>query len=108
MVTFSQARRVAEAWVDIVTNGQSAIDRANTRTKPYGWLFCWNSKLYLADPSDHMKSLVGNVPIFVDRVNGEVFVAGPAGIDWFAQYEASIPKARLSMTPELPAWDDAP
>jgi hypothetical protein len=107
MVTFVHARKIAEAWVDILTDGNAAIDRSKTKTKPYGWLFCWNSKKYLSDPANEMEALVGNVPIFVDRVNGEVLFAGPAGIDWFAQYEASIPNARLLMTPELPVWDDA-
>ena len=105
MVTFVQARKIAEAWVDAVTNGKAAIDRSRTKTKPYGWLFCWNSKEYLADPSNDDTALIGNIPIFVDRVNGEVLSAGPIGIDWFAKYEAEIPEARLSMTPEQPTWD---
>jgi hypothetical protein len=106
MVTFKQARRIAENWVDVVTDGGAAIDRSRTKTKPYGWLFCWNSKAYLATPSDPDAALIGNVPIFVDRVNGEVLAAGPMGIDWFEKYEASIPKARLAMTPEPANWDD--
>ncbi|WP_374673692.1 YrhB domain-containing protein [Ideonella sp.] len=105
MVTFVQARKIAEAWVDIVTNGGAAIDRERTKVKPYGWLFCWNSKKYLADRSQEEEALVGNVPIFVDRVNGEVFCAGPMSIDWFVEYEKTIPPARLSMRPEQPNWE---
>ncbi|MFZ6758285.1 YrhB domain-containing protein [Undibacterium sp. Ji50W] len=106
MRTFVQARRIAEAWVEIMVGGDCAIDISKTKTKPYGWLFYWNSKKYLADPTNHMEALVGNVPIFVDRVNGEVLLAGPAGIDWFAKYEVSIPPARLLMTPEPAVWDN--
>ena len=106
MLSFKQACKLAEVWVEIVTDGRAAIDKENIRTRSYGWLFPWNSKEYLADHSNFEASLVGNVPVFVDRFNGEIYVAGPAGIDWFAQYEASIPPARLKMTPELPSWSD--
>lgn len=106
MVTFRQARRIAENWIDVVTDGVGEIDRPLTKTKPYGWLFCWNSKAYLGTPSDPDAALIGNVPIFVDRVNGEVLVAGLGGLNWFEHYESSIPKARLAMTPEPANWDD--
>jgi hypothetical protein len=111
LVTFSKARRIAEAWIDIVTDGNAALDRDLTIAKPYGWLFCWNSKEFLADRTMEENALVGNVPIFVDRVNGELLCvgpvgsAGPRGVRWFAEYEASIPPARLQMTPEQPHWE---
>ena len=111
MLTFSEARRIAEAWVDILTEGSAALDRERTLVKPYGWMFCWNSKAFLANRTMEESALVGNVPIFVDRVNGEVLrvgpfgTAGPDGVHWFAEYEASIPPARLKMTPEQPNWD---
>ena len=106
MLTFKQARRIAEAWIGVITDDQSAIVREGVRTLPYGWIFPWNSKEYLADTSKEENALVGNVPIFVDRVNGEVFVAGPVGLNWQERYEASIPPARLSMSPEQPDWSD--
>lgn len=111
MLTFSKARRLAEAWVDIVTNGGAALDRDLTLSKPYGWMFCWNSKEFLADRTVEENALVGNVPIFVDRVNGELLCVGPIGstgprgVHWFSEYEASIPPARLQMSPEQPSWD---
>jgi hypothetical protein len=106
MLQFKKARKLAEAWVEIITDGRSAVDRDRVRALPYGWLFPWNSKEYLADRSNVEAGLIGNVPIFVDRVNAEIYAAGPAGIDWLAQYETSIPKARLEMTPEPPDWSD--
>ena len=106
MLSFKKARKIAESWVEIVTDGDAAIDRELTQTRPYGWLFCWNSKKYLSNRENTELRLVGNVPIFIDRVNGELYVAGPAGIDWFAEYEASIPSARLEMKPEEPDWSD--
>lgn len=106
MLSFKKARKLAEAWVDIISEGNAAIDRELTQTRPYGWLFCWNSKKYLSDKENSDEWLVGNVPIFVDRVNAEIYAAGPAGIDWFSEYEASIPKARLEMKPEEPDWSD--
>ncbi|GLS93880.1 hypothetical protein GCM10007918_11720 [Piscinibacter gummiphilus] len=105
MVTFVQARKIAEAWVDIVSDGSGTLDRERTKVKPYGWLFCWNSKTYLADRSRDEEALVGNAPIFVDRVNGEVYCPGPRSADWFSEYEKTIPPARLGMRPELPDWD---
>ena len=105
MVSYSQARKIAEAWVEVMTNGGAAVYHARTRMKPYGWLFCWNSKQYLADPSNEEAALIGNVPIFVDRINGEVLCTSPRINEWFSQYEASIPKARLEMVPELPGLE---
>ena len=103
---FKTARKLAEAYIDIVSDGQGAIDRENTQAKPYGWLFCWNSKAYILDKKNSSDWLVGNTPIFIDRINGEILRAGPAGIDWFSKYEASIPPARLKMTPEEPDWSE--
>jgi hypothetical protein len=105
MLSFVKARRIAEAWVNIVTDGSATLDRDKTQARPSGWLFYWNSKEYLANPPNEDARLIGNVPIFVDRVNGEVFVAGPVSSNWLVSYEASIPAARLTMAPELPHWD---
>jgi len=107
MLTFSKARRIAEAWVSIVTDDKSTVDRRRVDVKPYGWLFYWNSKQYLANPEENgAHALVGNVAILVERANGELLVTSPWLDAWLEKYEASIPPARLQMSP-LPAdWDD--
>jgi hypothetical protein len=50
----------------------------------------------MASPSD---ALAGNAPIIVDRVDGEIRITGTArGLsEYVAQYESSLPKARLEM-----------
>lgn len=105
MISFAQARKIADAWVEVVTAGSAALDLTLVRTKPYGWLFCWNSKQFLADRSNEEAALIGNVPIFIDRVNGEVLCTSPRIDEWFSEYELSIPKARLSMSPEKPNFE---
>lgn len=71
------------------------LDEA-TITKPYGWLFLWDSSKHLEtnNPAD---AVFGNNPIFVNRVNGEVeglsiddleFIDGNVSYDpFFHRYE---------------------
>jgi len=44
------------------------------------------------------------LPIIVDRINGEIRVTGTAKPieEYLAEYEATLPAARLQMKPELP------
>lgn len=106
MLQFEKALKLAESWLSVVVGNHAIIDTRNIKTLPYGWIFPWNSKQYLADlarPFD--LCLIGNNPIFVDRVNAELLVAGPAGIDWIQEYESNIPPARLQLAPEYPALE---
>jgi hypothetical protein len=107
MLSFEAALKLARAWLTIVVGSEVIIDTHSIRTLPYGWIFPWNSKAYLSDPERPFdKSLIGNVPLFIDRVNAELLVAGPAGINWIKAYEATIPTARLSLSPEYPVIDN--
>ena len=104
MLNYADAERLARTWVDIVSRGTGEIRPHLTRTKPYGWVFFWNSREFI-DTKDRRKALAGNTPIIVDRIDGELRVMGTASPveDSLAEYEATLPPARLQLTPEPPA-----
>lgn len=103
MPTYWQAEKLAAAWVDILLDGVAAIIPEATLTRPYEWVFFYQTKEHIADPSC-MSVLVGNAPIIVDRINGEIIVTGTARPieEYLAEYESTLPEARLKMTPEFP------
>lgn len=101
---FSGARRVAECWVSVVTDGQAVLDQENVLALPYGWVFFYNSADFIADRTKLEASLVGNVPILIDRVDGGVRVLGPRYEEHLKEIERMLPAARLRMTPETPSW----
>ncbi len=104
MLSFVQATRIAAAWVAAVTDDTAALDREQVVALPYGWIFPWNSQEFIADRSNWDASLIGNVPIFIDRVNGELLVTGTDLAAWREKYEESLPTARLLMRPEPIRW----
>lgn len=77
-----------------------------TISKPYGWVFFYQSLAFVRDPSNISAALAGNGPILVDRINGEIRVFGTARpMEWFLkEYEQSLPPARLQMRPEEAVW----
>jgi hypothetical protein len=101
---FKQAAEIAEAWVRVTSHGAAAIWREKTIAMPYGWVFFYNAPEFIENPENHTASLVGNVPILVERVNGDVRVLGVRYKEVLAALEAQMPPARLQMRPELPAW----
>ena len=103
-MNFSQARKIAECWVSTVTDDQVMLDRANTLALPYGWVFFYNSVEYLADKSKFQHALAGNVPILIDRINGELRVLGPQYENRLQEIERELPQACKRMTPETPTW----
>ncbi|WP_082524442.1 YrhB domain-containing protein [Pseudorhodoferax sp. Leaf274] len=103
-MNFGTARELAASWVSLATDGTAAIYREKTIALPYGWVFFYNSKEFLADPRKLEASLVGNVPILVDRINGELRVLGLRYTDRLKELERELPPASLQMKPELPRW----
>ena len=102
---FRDARALAECWIGAHSQGEAIIDQKWTATLPYGWVFFWNSQAFIADPANHRNAIFGNVPILIDRINGELRVLGPA--HWeehLRQLEGSFPKSWFEMTPEPPQW----
>jgi hypothetical protein len=106
MPTFEQARKLASAWIDVMVDGLAELVPGPTITKPYGWVFFYQSSEFLRDTSDFRNALAGNAPILIDRVDGEIRVLGTAqSVEWYlSAYEKTIPAARLQMGIEQPTW----
>ena len=98
MFTFKKAEELAKTWVKLATNDSCEISQIDN--KPYGWIFHYQSKNY--NPDDDKTHLEGNCPIIVDRVDGEIRGTGTAHAleHYLREYEATLPAARLQMTPE--------
>ena len=98
MLHYAKAKILAETWIELTTDGTCEITLVED--KPYGWVFHYNSKDY--DPNDIFTYLVGNAPIIVDRVDGELRVTGNAfpTEHYIQEYEATLPESRMKMTPE--------
>ncbi|HVM63071.1 MAG TPA: YrhB domain-containing protein [Verrucomicrobiae bacterium] len=101
MLTYEQAEILARTWVELISGGKAALMPEATRDKPYGWVFFWQSKQFIKR-RDLRYSLVGNAPIIVDRFAGEIRVTGTAKStdEYLAEYERTLPPARLSMRPQ--------
>jgi hypothetical protein len=98
MLSYIKARKLAETWIELTTDGLGEI--SSVEDKPYGWVFYYNSKEF--DPNNISTHMVGNAPIIIDRVDGELRVTGTAHPTehYIKKYEATLPEARLQMTPE--------
>jgi hypothetical protein len=103
-MNFSEARQIAETWVKVTTGGQAVLYREKTLSLPYGWVFFYNSPTFIAEPTNVDTSLVGNVPILIERVNGELKVLGPRHQERLKQIEKELPPACLLMSPEQAKW----
>jgi hypothetical protein len=94
-MTYEQAYELAKAWVTILYGDQVAIQFEETVEKPYGWVFFYDSKQSI-ETGAFEHSLLGNAPIIVG-IDGEIRVTGTAKpLEYYlAQYEATLPPARL-------------
>lgn len=101
---FSAAKNVAECWVSEVTAGQGVLDKERVIALPYGWIFFYNSAEFIADCTAYEHSLLGNVPILIERMNGELRVLGPQYQERLREIELELPEACFRMTPESPSW----
>jgi hypothetical protein len=99
MLTFAQALELAQTWVRVVTGDGCVIVTEHTLKRPYGWVFFYDSRAYLASGKTS-DMVAGNAPIIVDRVDGEIRVTGTAQPleTYLACYEAGLPAARMQMS----------
>jgi len=99
MLTFAQASELAETWVKVTTGDRGVIIKEHTLKRPYGWVFFYTSRRFL-ETGETRDKFAGNAPIIVDRVNAEIRVTGTARrIErYLAEYEATIPAARMQMS----------
>ncbi len=92
MLSYVKARKLAETWVELTTDG--ACEIYSVEDKPYGWIFYYKAK--------DNTPIAGNAPLIVDRVDYEIRVTGVAHPieKYIEEYESSLPEARLMMAPE--------
>jgi len=103
MLTFAQAAELAQTWVRVVTGDGCVIVPERTLKRPYGWVFFYDSRAFLASKK-RSDMVAGNAPILVDRIEGEVRVTGiaPPLESYLTRYESGLPAAwmQLSMPKE--------
>jgi hypothetical protein len=99
MLTFAQALELAQTWVRLVTEDGCVVVTEHTLKRPYGWVFFYDSRAYLASGKTS-DMVAGNAPILVDRVDGEVRVTGTAQPleSYLTRYESGLPAARMQMS----------
>lgn len=99
MLTFAQALELAQTWVRVVTEDGCVIMMEHTLKRPYGWVFFYDSRAYLASGKTS-DMVAGNAPILVDRTDGEVRVTGTAQPleSYLTRYESGLPAARMQMS----------
>jgi hypothetical protein len=102
MRTYSDAKRLAELWVEITTSGKGAISGA--LAKPYGWVFFYNSREFI-ETRNRRTAWAGNGPFLIERVNFNLKVFGTAlPLErYLAEYEKTVPPVVMSWEPEEPA-----
>jgi hypothetical protein len=98
IMTYEQAEELARAWLRIQVGEHVALQLDATIDKPYGWVFFYNSREWLAT-KDSKWALGGNAPIIVG-IDGEIRVTGTAHPveHYLSEYEATLPPARLRWT----------
>jgi len=55
-----------------------AIQETGTLERPWGWIFFWNTRLFL-ETGDLEHAMMGNPPICVNRLDGAVTIIGGDG-----------------------------
>jgi hypothetical protein len=101
MRTYSDAKRLADLWVEISTAGRGAVSGAIA--KPYGWVFFYNSREFI-QTGNRRAAWAGNAPFLIERVNFNLKVFGTAlPIErYLAEYETSVPPVVMGWQPEEP------
>lgn len=104
MLDYQKARVLAQTWIDLQqTSVEVQIVDEATISKPYGWIFFYQSKRFL-ETENISDILVGNAPIFIDRFDGELRICGTSHPieQYLTEYEKTISPMRLQMNPEFP------
>lgn len=102
-MNFSGARKLVDGWIAVNCPQDTVIDDSKTIVKPYGWVFFYQSKKYLKTEV-FGEMLLGNAPILITRINGELIVFGTAqNVDYYiSEYEKKLSKAVINLQPEPP------
>lgn len=103
MFSYAKAKSLAQLWIELNSQTEVQLIDEETISKTYGWVFFYQSKKYL-ETENFSEMLVGNAPILINRINGELKVLGTAHTveHYLEEYEKTIPKTGLNMKPEFP------
>jgi hypothetical protein len=76
MLSKETAKKMATDFINMESSGNGdenkwVIIDEYTLEKPYGWIFSYNSHRFL-ETGDYSYSVVGNGPVIVNRMTGEV------------------------------------
>ena len=106
MLTFAQARALAEKWIELVSDNSAELVPERTVAKPYGWVFFWESSEAVKNPNRVEAQLVGNAPFLVLRDSLELRVLGTAQpLERYLEIlERELPAATLARRAEQPTW----
>src|SRR4051812_15650244 len=72
MIDLEMAKRKVKAYLDAMRY-KDGLDISGVQEYPCGWVFYWNSVKYIRT-QDNKYMLGGNVPIFVDRSDGVMYL----------------------------------
>ncbi len=76
MITYLEARDIAEAYVSSIENiSVCELIEDETIEESFGWVFFYNSKNFL-ETGDWSYALIGNAPIIVNKITGIVTETG--------------------------------
>lgn len=101
MFDYEKAKKLAQTWIESNCSVEAVIVEKDTITKPYGWVFFYESKAFLATQK-FSDRLLGNAPLLIDKIDGELRVLGtaqPVEV-YLSEYEKTIPETRLKMSPK--------
>jgi len=94
MIDLREAKRIVRSHLDKLEREaavQLEIVEAETIERPFGWVFFYNSKDYLAK-RNFEDMLAGNAPIIVNRETGQLHITGTAQPieHYITEYEAKL------------------
>lgn len=95
MISINEAKQPAESHLaslsaDLEPDAVVIID-SHTIERSFGWMFFYQSQKYL-ETGNFTHCLVGNAPLIVNRLTGEIVETGTADTieHYLAEYEASL------------------
>ena len=88
-----------------MTSGEGELVPEATLARPYGWVFCYQNRAYLRDPTKTSLVYAGNAPLLVTK-DLEIRVLGTAlpTEDYLTAFEESLPVGWRQGRVEEPVW----
>ena len=80
MITLAEATKIALAYISKLeqsTEDPVILLESKTIEKPFGWVYFYDSKLYI-ETGEFECQLLGNAPLIINRNSGKIHVTGTA------------------------------